>query len=94
MDDLGSRVAPDTGIIGGLLVRLAEDPALRSQAMAELASRPDLLLGEQNGPWLPLALEAEGPRTSRDLHEWILSRPGVQFVEVVAVHFEADFPVA
>lgn len=91
MDDLGSRVSPDAGIIGGLLVRLSEEPELRARAVAALRGHAGLLLGEESGPWLPLALEAEGPRASRDLHEWILAVPGVQFVEVVAVHFESDF---
>lgn len=90
MDDLGSRVAPDAGIIGGLLVRLSDDPSARAGAVESLAARADLLLGEANGPWLPVAMEANGPRASRALHEWILGVPGVLFVEVVAVHFEQD----
>ena len=91
MDDLGSRVHPDAGIVGGVLVRLDDDPSRRARALEALRGRPDILLGEAQGPWLPLALEAEGPRRSRDLHEWLTGLPGVRFVEVVAVHFEADF---
>ena len=91
MDDLGSRVHPAAGIVGGVLVRLDDDPSRRFQALEALRGRSDILLGEPHGPWLPLALEAEGPRRSRDLHEWLTGLPGVRFVEVVAVHFEADF---
>lgn len=94
MDDLGTRAPAETGIVGGLLVRLSDDAALRAQALGELAGNAELMLGQAEGPWLPLALSAQGPRASRDLHEWILSRPGVQFVEVVAVHFEEDLEVA
>jgi hypothetical protein len=91
MDDLGSRIPADGGIIGGVLVRLSDEPEASARALRELRARPEILLGEPVGPWLPLALEADGPRTSRDLHEWIAGLPGVRFVEVVAVHFEAEF---
>lgn len=91
MDDLEHRSPAEAGIVGGVLVRLSDNVERRARALEALAARPEILLGEPRGPWQPLALEAEGPRASRDLHEWIADLPGVEFVEVVAVHFEADF---
>lgn len=91
MDDFGSRIPADGGIIGGVLVRLSDEPEASARALRELRARAEILLGEPWAPWLPLALKADGPRASRDLHEWIADLPGVRFVEVVAVHFEADF---
>ncbi len=87
----------DDGIVGGLLARLSDDAAEREEALRALRACPDLLVGEPQEGWLPLALDAAHPGACRDRHEWIAALPGVQFVEVISVDFVAsatDVPAA
>ncbi len=83
-----SHVSPRDPVVGGVLVRLADDPAHRQAALTTLAEHPAITLGEAIGDWWTLAVEAENASEGRDLHSWIATVPGVDWVEVVSVHFE------
>jgi hypothetical protein len=80
--------APRDPVVGGVLVRLSNDDASRDAALAMLAAHPALTLGEAVGDWWTLAVEAENASEGRDLHAWMATVPGVDWVEVVSVHFE------
>lgn len=67
---------------------------MEASARATLAAHPAFTLGERLGDWLTLALEAENASEGRDLHAWLATVPGVEWVEVVAVHFEGMEVVA
>ena len=75
-------------IISGLLLTLSEHAPLADRAEATLRARPEFTLGDRSQRWLPAALEAEDVRASRDLHDWLATLPGVEFVDVVQVNFE------
>lgn len=79
---------PHDPVVGGVLVRLSKDAVLRDAARLALAAHPGITLGEPVGRWLTLALEAENASEGRDLHAWLCTVPGVEWVEVVSVHFE------
>ena len=73
--------APEAGL-SSLVITLSETPALRASALADLARRSDLELGEPGGPWLPAVLSSADPYGAfRELE----SVPGVALVEVVFV---------
>ena len=74
-------------ITSALLITLSPDPALAVEARQALQARPELTLGECNLRWLPVAAEAATPRSSLDLHDWIQSVPGVEFVDVIQVNY-------
>jgi hypothetical protein len=74
--------------ISGLIVTLPEDAALRQEALALLGQRPELELGPLAGRWLPVVMETDSEGSSRTLHRWIESLPGVAYVDVAAVGFE------
>ncbi len=74
-------------ITSALLITLSSDPALAAEGRQALQARPELTLGECNLRWLPVAAEAETPRSSLDLHDWIQSVPGVEFIDVIQVNF-------
>jgi hypothetical protein len=72
--------------LSSLIFTLDESPSLRAAALAALAARPDLQLGEVSGPFVPAVLDAADPRAAfRDLE----ALPGVRLVEVVFVELPA-----
>ncbi len=81
-------VPPRDPVVGGLLLRLTREPGLRESALAMVAAHPSMTLGDPTGEWWPLALEADNASEGRDLHAWLTTVPGVEWVEVVSVHFE------
>lgn len=74
--------------VSGLLLTLAHDEALAARALAAIECRPDLLPGGLHEHWLPVAMEAADDAASRATHDWLQALPGVEFVDVVSVHFE------
>ena len=77
-------------IISGLLLTLSEDARLANSAEAALRARPEFTLAERSRRWLPVVIEVENVRASRDLHDWLNALPGVDFVDVVQVNFEEE----
>jgi hypothetical protein len=77
-------------IISGLLLTLSEDARLAEGALSTLRARPEFTLAERSQRWLPVVVEVENVRASRDLHDWLNSLPGVDFVDVVQVNFEEE----
>ena len=78
--------------ISGLLLTLAENGESRAAAIAAIEGQGTFTMGPVSGRWLPLAMEAESDRDSRTWHDWLMALPGVAFVDVVAVNFDADEP--
>lgn len=81
-------------IVSGLLVTLAPE-ANRAALHNTLMARSELSVGQIHDRWLPVALEAGDDVHSRAVHDWLMALPGVEYVDVIAVHFEpdADHPV-
>jgi hypothetical protein len=81
-------------ITSGLVLTLTANPDLAQQARASLAARRELTLGQAAHRWLPAVAEAEDVPASRDLHDWLQTVPGVEFVDVVHVNFDDAEPTA
>ncbi len=75
-------------ITSGLVITLSLDAALAAQVIPTLSTRHEFTPGERNDRWLPVAMEARDDAESRELHDWLHALPGVEFVDVVSVHFE------
>ncbi len=73
--------------IGGLVLTLDPDPALRESILAALTADPRLTLGQPLGVRLPMVAETltldDGDALVRELS----AAPGVLFVDVVSVDF-------
>ncbi|QIF04390.1 hypothetical protein [Roseimicrobium sp. ORNL1] len=80
--------------ISGLLITLTEDHSLAEEAVAALASRPEIMVGPRRQQWLPVAVDGRDYAHSREMHEWIGSQPGVAFVDITSINFETDSPNA
>jgi hypothetical protein len=76
--------------VSGLVITLREGAPLREQTVATVATHRSFTLGVLCDRWLPVAMEARDDRECRDLHDWLMSLPGVLFVDVVAVDFAPD----
>ena len=76
--------------ISGLVITLSPVAELAAQAIATLGARPEFTPAERNDRWLPVAMEARDDAASRDLHDWLCTLPGVEFVDVVYVNFDED----
>ncbi len=74
-------------LTSGLLISLTCDDAA-TQLRQALTEKACVMLGNQEGLWLPVAIEAEDDAGLRELHDWIAGLPGVAFVDVVQVHFD------
>lgn len=72
----------------GLVLTLAEDPALRAAALAALARDSRISVGEPSGLRLPIATEEIDLAAAEALAEALGHLDGVRFVDVVFVHFE------
>ncbi|MBS0657056.1 MAG: hypothetical protein JSR82_02270 [Verrucomicrobia bacterium] len=74
----------------GLLLTLNSDDQLAEAALAELARHPAVTLGPRRERWQAVALEVADGADSRAAHDWLLALPGVDYVDVVSVHFEPE----
>jgi len=76
-------------IVSGLLVTLGTGASLVTLLDA-MRARLELTAGQVNDRWLPVALEARDDQHSREVHDWLMALPGVEYVDVTSVNFEAD----
>lgn len=74
----------------GLLLTLSPDEPLAEAALAELSRHPAVTLGPRRERWQAVALEVTDESRTRGAHDWLLELPGVDFVDVVSVHFEPE----
>lgn len=74
-------------LTSGLIISMTRD-AEAARLRAALSGREGVMLGDEEGHWLPAAIEAEDEERLRELHDWIAAQPGVAFVDVVHVNFE------
>ena len=79
-------------ITSGLVITLSSDAELAAHALTQLSARPEFMPGGRTDRWLPVAMEARDDSASRDLHDWLQALPGVDYVDVVSVHFEEPGP--
>lgn len=77
-------------MIAGVVITLNGDASKRDATLNEIASRPELALGEFQpaDQRIPLTIDAAQRSGVEELTDWIRSRAGVAFVDVVCVHFE------
>jgi len=64
--------------------------ASRAALLDAMRARRELTAGEVSDRWLPVALEARDDKHSREVHDWLMALPGVEYVDVTSVNFEAD----
>ena len=74
--------------VAGLALTFNQDEALASDAVAQMFKRDEIQLGELDGRYMAAVLDTADSRASRELHRWIESLPGVDFVDVVYVGFD------
>ena len=74
--------------VAGLTLTFAQDQALISDAVAQMFGRDDTQLGELDGRYMAAVIDTPDSRSSRDLHRWIETLPGIDFVDVVYVGFD------
>jgi hypothetical protein len=72
----------------GLVVMLDPDSPYEESVVAAIRDNPVFTVGDRNGCWLSVVLEASNPNESEFWHDWLCRLPGVENVEVVFVHLE------
>lgn len=80
--------------VNGLLLTLSPDECLAEQVRAAIAARPEALLGESQGIYQPVAVDADDVRSAHEFHEWLESLEGVGHVDVIYVGFEESSTTA
>jgi hypothetical protein len=77
-------------MIAGVVATLTDDAVRLKTTLDEFVSRPGLEVGTFQATDRRISLTIDSPKRSgvEDLTDWIRSRPGVAFVDVVCVHFE------
>lgn len=75
--------------ISGLLLTLSDpsNPAIVRDAISALC---DAEFGELQDRWLPIAVDTTTQRDARDLHDELMSIPGISYIDVVSVAFDGD----
>ncbi len=74
--------------ISGLILTLADSVDVVELAQKLRLAEARLELGELQGTHLPAVLETDTPHQSREVHDWLLTLPGIQSVDVVFVSAE------
>jgi hypothetical protein len=64
------------------------DPDSPELALTAIRDNPVFTVGERNGCWLSVVLEASDPDESEHWHDWLCRLPGVEGVEVVFVNLD------
>lgn len=74
--------------VSGLVITLKGGAGERRATIDTIAGNDAFTVGKRTGRWLPIAMEAIDDGESRQLHDWLMSLPGVAFVDVVSVNFD------
>jgi hypothetical protein len=74
----------------GLVVKLDPDSPDGARTLAAIRANPVFTVGDQNGRWLSVVLEASDPDESEHWHDWLCRLPGVDGAEVVFVHMDEE----
>lgn len=75
-------------LTSGLVLTLSSNATAASASITALRERPEFTLGDRNDRWLPVVMETRDDAESRELHDWVLTLPGVEFVDVAYVNFD------
>ena len=76
-------------MISSVIAKLNCDESTLRSNMGQIAAHPALDIGELvEGRSLPITIESGGNQETEQITRWIMSLPGVDFVDVVFVHFE------
>ena len=76
--------------VSGLVLTFSGTPSQSREALNAIRLHGAFTPGELSGRWLPVAMEARDDAESRKWHDWLMSLPGVAYVDVVAVNFAGD----
>jgi len=77
--------------VSGLVITLA---APADQAITRLSQHAAVTCGQPAANRLPVVIEAEDDRTSREVHQWIENQPEVLAADVVYVAFDDEDTVS
>ncbi|MGI6454123.1 MAG: hypothetical protein ACOX5R_00685 [bacterium] len=74
-------------VISGLVLTLTNQTEMYQKTIQALNALPELIVGELQDIKLPIVMETKDKSESEDYLERIQQIPGVEFVDVVCVHF-------
>jgi hypothetical protein len=77
--------------ISGLVLTLSSDTDRRNAALGKLDAEPNLTVGELDGVFLPVVVEAESAGACIEVCERLFAVPGVEMVSVAHVDFAEGF---
>ncbi len=75
--------------ISGLVVSLSDQAELREQAVRAIEQEPRIEVGALASHRLAIVVDTASSEQDKELWHWLTSLPGVLFVEVAMVGFEA-----
>jgi len=76
--------------VSGIVIRLEETPARRTEVLAELGLDSRVALGKIDGAKIPAVVDTPTARQDRACFEWIGSLAGVVGVDLVCVHYDVE----
>ncbi len=82
------RAKPTRMTVTGLVLTLSAEAFSRGRALDALRAERRVKCGEPHGLRLPVVAETGSLSEGEDLFERLRSTEGVDFVDVVSVHFE------
>jgi len=75
-------------MISSVIATLIGDPGPVAQALDKIGSHPAFEVGELiEGRRVPITIETNSSDAMEQATDWLLSQDGVEFVDVVFVHF-------
>ncbi len=76
-------------MVSGLVISTARDCDIAAVQRA-LVAREGVTVGKAEAQWIPVVIEAEDDVGIRELHDWIGTIEGVEYVDVAHVNFDED----
>jgi len=78
--------------ISSLAITLSRDSALAEAARRALDTEACIEIGDRVGHRLPVVVDTVDRNEDRRVWEWLNGLDGVEFVDVVFIHFDDDEP--
>ena len=81
-------------MIASLVVTFLHDADRSSEVIQEILAKPQIEIGEYSNTSrrIPMTIDSPTPADLEDITQWVRDLPGVEFVDVIFVHFEATTP--
>jgi hypothetical protein len=91
--NLAVGIAENHNMISSVIAKLSPGESDLKKTLDEIAAHPDLEVGALiDNRLLPVTIDSTGKQAMENTTRWLQARDGVEFIDVVFVHFGDEQP--